>query len=113
MRPLPVLRSQRDFRRLFRQGTRYRARLLTAVVGSSEQARGLRVATVCSKRVGGAVVRNRVRRRLREALRQAAWVEGADVYVAVIAHPVAAEASYQELRTELVRVLGRAGLVVS
>jgi len=55
---------------------------------------------ITSKRVGGAVVRNRVRRRLRELVRhtRAHFLPGC--LIVVIAKPAAAAASFEELREE-------------
>jgi len=54
-----------------------------------------RVGVVAGRRVGGAVVRNRVKRRLREALARAELRDGTD-YV-VVAFPGAATATYEEI----------------
>jgi ribonuclease P protein component len=62
-----------------------------------------------SKRVGKAVVRNKVRRRLREALRSLPVREGFDLVITV--RPESAQASYQELRAELTLLLRRARLL--
>ena len=68
-----------------------------------------RYAYAVSKRVGKAVVRNKVRRRLREALRSLPVREGFDIVVTV--RPEAASAAYQELRAELALLLRRARLL--
>lgn len=75
---------------------------------------GLRVGIVVSRKVGNAVVRNRVRRRLREGLR-ALLAERADrsdggpagVDLVIIARPEAARADYAALRSSLDRSLQR------
>ena len=67
-----------------------------------------RVGITVSGRVGNAVVRNRVRRRLREALavRIAALPASADAVV--VARPASARASWSELSAALDSVLARA-----
>lgn len=63
------------------------------------------VGFVVSKAVGGAVVRNRVKRRLRHAVRERLHeVPGGSILV-VRANPAAARASYGELDRELARCL--------
>lgn len=62
-----------------------------------------------SKRVGKAVIRNRVKRRLREAVQSLAPSPGSDVVV--IARNAAAEADYHELRACLRLLMGRARLL--
>lgn len=60
-----------------------------------------------SKKVGKAVVRNRVKRRLREILRhEKAWFAGRELVV--IAQPGAGEVSLDALREDLQRALERA-----
>lgn len=61
------------------------------------------------RRVGNAVTRNRLRRRLREALRSLPLREGFDVVV--VARPEAAPASFHALRSELTLLLRRAHLL--
>ncbi len=74
---------------------------------------------VVSGKVGNAVVRNRVRRRLRAALtgllaegvrRDACRAGKASFDMVVIARPSAAGAGFWELRSTLERALARAGL---
>jgi ribonuclease P protein component len=64
-----------------------------------------------SRRLGGAVVRNRVRRRLREALRVMApsFQPGWDVLI--IARPALVEADHDALVGALRRLLGRSGVI--
>jgi len=76
------------------QGKFLRVGVLISVEGQA------RVGLITSKRVGGAVIRNRVRRRLREIFR-ACLPEIADGrWVVIVAKPPAAEASFEELRGE-------------
>jgi ribonuclease P protein component len=110
LRPLARLQRARDFQRLFREGRRYRGRLLTLVVRPGAPEEPLRAAPICSKKVGGAVVRNRIKRRFREILRLAPWQSGTVADLAVIAHPPAAEANFAALEAELSVALRRAGL---
>jgi ribonuclease P protein component len=66
---------------------------------------------VIAKRVGNAVVRNRVRRRLREILRSLPVSEGFDVVIT--ARPEATNASFSDLRTELTLLLKRSRLLTA
>lgn len=68
-----------------------------------------RYAYAVSKRVGIAVVRNKVRRRLRELLRSLPIPEGYDVVISV--RPEAATATYQALEKELTLLLTRSRLL--
>lgn len=70
-----------------------------------------RTGLIASKRVGMAVDRNRVRRRLRELMRLSLplWTPG--VWVVAIARRAAVEATFDELRAEWLRLAGRAGIL--
>jgi len=61
---------------------------------------GTRFGLVTSRRVGGAVIRNRVRRRLREICRLHRRMLAPGWLVVVVAKSAAAEASFAELREE-------------
>ncbi len=61
-----------------------------------------------SKRVGGAVRRNAVKRRLREAVRKLAPPESS-VDLVLIARPEIAEANYHRIEAAVTDVLARAG----
>lgn len=65
-----------------------------------------RFAVVAGKRVGTAVVRNRVRRRLREIARQLPIRPGVDLVFG--ARPAAATATFGELTTAVIDLLRRA-----
>jgi ribonuclease P protein component len=60
------------------------------------------------RRVGGAVVRNRVRRRLRSAIRAHAAELAPGWDVLLVARPPSADADYVALEAALLRVLGAA-----
>ena len=62
------------------------------------------------RRVGKAVVRNRVKRRLREILRLTPLAAGRDIVI--IARARTAEVDYAGLETAVKNLLGRAGLLV-
>ncbi len=58
-----------DFERAYKQGKRHFAPHLTAFYRRREEGHTLRIGFTVSKLLGGAVQRNRMRRRLREAVR--------------------------------------------
>jgi ribonuclease P protein component len=80
-----------------------------AVRSISNEQELTRYAFAISKRVGKAVTRNRVRRRLREILRSLAVHEGFDIVLTL--RPEASMATFAELRIELELLLRRAKLL--
>jgi ribonuclease P protein component len=110
------LTSSESFRRGVRDGKRAGSRTLVVhldpvldpgerdVVGSDAPCR---VGFVVSRAVGGAVTRNRVRRRLRHLVRDRLAELPSGGILVVRALPAAASAGYDELRDDLARCLGR------
>jgi ribonuclease P protein component len=58
-----------DFERVYKQGRRHFAAHMTVFYLAREQGEGLRIGLTVGKVLGGAVERNRMKRRLREAVR--------------------------------------------
>jgi ribonuclease P protein component len=102
------LRSPADFRRVRAVAARGWSHPLLVLYVVGNELGSTRVGITVSGRVGKAVVRNRVRRRLREALgaRFDRLPTSADVVVA--ARPASAGASWAELCAALDTVLARA-----
>jgi len=103
------LTDAETFRRTSRTGRRSSSRTLVAHLAPLERAgtTDARVGFVVSKAVGNAVVRNRVKRRLRHLVRERlALLPGSSALV-VRALPAAGAASASELATDLDRCLVR------
>jgi ribonuclease P protein component len=100
-----------EFVRVKSEGTAHRGRTLVLGVLAQEEEKLFRAGFVTSKRIGGAVVRNRVRRRLRDVVRtqQGRLREG--FWFVVIARPAAARASYDALKDEWLRLAERASIL--
>jgi ribonuclease P protein component len=100
---LDMLRSKRDFAAL--QGaSRSRAHPLLILRFRRNELGRDRFGISTGKRLGSAVVRNRVRRRIRETLRgMDGTTDGWDVLV--VARPASATATYTELRDALQRLM--------
>lgn len=93
--PWHSIRRQSDFSRLREAGRRHRQGPITVTFCSGDQRA---VAMAIPKRVGNAVVRNRVRRRIRAILATTDAVPG--MYLVSVA-PEAATMTYQELQAVL------------
>jgi ribonuclease P protein component len=107
------LRSAADFQRVRERSPRvWPHRLLVLHVAPNDLGRA-RVGITVSGRVGKAVVRNRIRRRLREALRARLGSLTAGYDVLIVARPASATASWFELGAALDTVLQRASATVA
>ena len=105
------LRKTKDFAAARREGRSWADRMLVLVARRNESADS-RFGFSVSKRVGNAVVRNRVKRRLREAARVELLphIESGWDFV-VIARRDAAGADYHRLNRSLTRLFRRAKLL--
>jgi ribonuclease P protein component len=103
---VPVLHRRSEFLRVQQNGKRFRARCLLLLVIPGEA--GTRLGLTISRRVGNAVTRNRVRRRLREIVRTRPQLllDGWDHVLVVF--PEAAHNDFTGLRGELTCLLERA-----
>jgi ribonuclease P protein component len=98
------LRRRREFLAVQSAGTKVNTRHFVALVSRGDAGAGGRVGLTVSKRVGVAVVRNRIKRLVREWLRTHSWVpDGLDVVI--IAKDSAARASgLREVGTDLTKL---------
>ena len=102
------LRHSPDYQRCYRQGYRRHGRFFVVFV-MPNQLDGPRLGMTVSRKVGGAVTRNRVRRRIREIYRR--WKgrpELASLDLVVHAKPPAGQADFAGLERELEAHLRRA-----
>ncbi|MFQ5896268.1 MAG: ribonuclease P protein component [Nitrospinota bacterium] len=99
---LEPLKGRRDFDGLFREGRRIHGPLFTliALAGGGTP---LRVGFSAPRALGGAVRRNRARRRLREALRRRGGPTGLGGRVVFLARESLLEARRQEIEAALDR----------
>ena len=95
-----------DFERVYREGRRHFAAHMTVFYVDAARRKehaGLRVGLAVGKALGGAVERNRLKRRLREALRLKGW--SVEVSADVVIHPKRSlgKADFQKLQQEVGR----------
>ncbi len=103
------MRRAQEFQRTVRRGHRVAGRLLIVHVARDAAAgRAVKVGFIVSKAVGGAVVRNTVRRRLRHLMRERLARLPDGTAVVVRARPGAAGARRETLAAELDNALDRA-----
>ena len=103
------LRRRREFLAVQSTGTKVNTRHFVALVSrGTETGTGVgRVGLTVAKRVGGAVVRNRVKRLVREWLRRNGWVAGGRDVVIIAKHSAADLDGYGAVAADLARIRGQ------
>lgn len=99
--------SADDYRVVVRRGAKVATPHTVSYVRSRVADSDARFGFIVSKKVGTAVRRNRVRRRLKALSREALLAGARDVDVVVRALPGAAEATWPQLRSEVLTALAR------
>ncbi|MFN2540549.1 MAG: ribonuclease P protein component [Chthoniobacterales bacterium] len=107
------LKRASEFERVRQQGRSERGKTLVLGVLSEGGTGDFRAGFITSRRIGRAVVRNRVRRRLREIVRRNQHEIGAGVWVVTIARAAAAHATYRQLEDEWLRLAKRASILAA
>jgi ribonuclease P protein component len=98
---LARLRTQRQFQRVYRGGTRAAGRLLTVVGLRNKTGHGARVGLSVSKDHGAAVRRNKIKRLLRESFRLERAGLPKDLDLVLIPRPGTGKLALTDLRAEL------------
>ncbi len=102
------LRRRPEFLLVYAAGRKVSGRL-AVVFARPAPGNRTRLGVTVTRKAGSAVVRNRLRRRVREVFRRsAAVIAGSPVDLVVTLSPRAAEAPFSELRGELERLFARA-----
>ncbi len=100
-----------DFQLVRRKGIAFRGKLMTLGVLAGQKQ--IRVGFITSKRVGGAVLRNRTRRRLREIFRHHRHEIVGGSWIVTIASAKAARASYRSLEDDWLHLAERASILAT
>ena len=103
-----MLRRSSDFRTVLDEGRRLTGKRIVLYVRPRDQ--GIQVGFVTGRGLGGAVQRNGIRRRLREAWRAVSPLLRDGLDIVVVARPQAAGAKTAELRGEMEALLASEGV---
>ena len=93
------------------QGSAERGSYLVLGALKVKDEKSFRAGFVTPKHIGSAVVRNRVRRRLRDIVRTAQARLRPGVWLVVVARPYAAKATHEQLKDEWLRLAERASIL--
>ena len=102
------IRKKKDFLVLYKKGHRYKSRYFSLIYSTSALPFS-RVGVVASRKVGGAVIRNKAKRRMRDLFRRNRDLLGTPVDVLIVAMPDMASATWAELREEFLRGVREVG----
>jgi ribonuclease P protein component len=97
-----------DFARVRDEGQVHRGSLLVLAVRAAPESAVFRAGFITAKQIGNAVLRNRVRRRLREIVRKRQNQIKRGFWLVTIARGGAAKATYRALEDEWLRLAKRA-----
>jgi ribonuclease P protein component len=100
-----------EFARVKGQGTTERGRYLVLGAANVKEEKAIRAGFVTPKHIGTAVVRNRVRRRLRDIVRTQQSRLRPGIWIVVVARPYAAKATHPQLKDEWLRLAERASIL--
>jgi ribonuclease P protein component len=105
------LTDTRSFGQVFRYGKGVSDALLVLKARRLPDSQEIRAGVSVSKKIGKAHVRNRLKRRIREALRSFMGRIRPGIHLVVVVKPDAREADFHALRAGLGRLLERAKLL--
>ena len=100
-----------EFKLVKQAGKSWTGRHLVLGVLTQPEATRARVGIVTTRKVGMAVVRNRIRRRIREVFRLHQFDLISGVWLVTIARPSAATASFRDLERDWLRLAERASIL--
>lgn len=105
MRTFASLRRRGDFARVRSRGRRRAGIFFIAFVDTGRDPRSSRIGLSIAKDVGGAVIRNRVRRRLKAVLDGTTFGQVPLVDCVLIARPAAGTGTFADIAAEVSRLL--------
>ncbi|MBD5560984.1 MAG: ribonuclease P protein component [Clostridia bacterium] len=107
---LVTLKRNKEFNYVYKRGKAVARRDFTLVYVKSRYG-GLRTGFAVSRKVGNSVTRNRVRRRLKEALRMLLPEVRGSYSAIFVARPQIAEAEFADLVSQMRTALRKAGIM--
>jgi ribonuclease P protein component len=107
------LAHNRDFARIRQQGERLAQGCLIANWNKLPVGASPKLGVVTSRKIGGAVVRSRARRLLRESFRRHQHEFAQPVELVLVARPAIAGRGFAEVEKDFLTALNRAGLLLT
>ena len=107
---ITTLKKNKEFNFVYRRGNPRTATHLVCVAAKSRYG-GVRAGFSVSKKIGKSVVRNKIRRRLKEAAREILPRTSGNYCVVFIARTSIENAAYKQIREEMQMLLKKQGLL--
>jgi ribonuclease P protein component len=106
------LTRNEDFQKIYRLGKSAANHQFVVYFRPNQTLEKFRLGISVSKKVGNAVVRNRLRRKIKEIIRLSENQIKPEIELIIIARKPAVEMEYAELRRSVFHVLNRAGILI-
>lgn len=107
-----TLKNQREFERVFKKG-RASSHPDLVVLGHKRRPFGPRVGFCISRKTGKAVVRNKLRRRLKEIMREFEGRLDPQWDLVIVSKPSSASLTYSHLKKRVTKLLQKLGVLAS
>ncbi|MEW5900303.1 MAG: ribonuclease P protein component [Acidobacteriota bacterium] len=104
--PSERIRKKKEFLYLYKKGHRYKSKYFSLIYLSNSLAHS-RVGVVASRKIGGAVARNRAKRWMRELYRRNKVLLTTPVDLILVALPAINEATWAELKECYIQTVGK------
>lgn len=104
------LKKKEEFKKVFEKGQTVKNKYLVLYLLNKVENREIRIAIAVSKKIGNAVVRNKIKRRLREAIKNHIKYMDKKYDIIFVVRYKIKEASYQEIEKNILALIKRAGL---
>ena len=104
------LKKRYQFNYVYKSGEHFSGEHMVLYVVSSKT-KNIKVGLAVTKKIGHAVVRNRVRRKLREIIKKQVPTLKQNYNIIVVARENISEASFDKLSTEFLKLLKKANLI--
>lgn len=105
------LRKREDFNKVYRYGKSFANSQFVVYWRKQPQAGSFRMGVSASSKLGGAVVRNRLRRMVKEIVRHHAEQVATDLDLILIVRKPAVNMAYKQMEGSILHVLRKAGLL--
>lgn len=105
------IKSEKDFQFVFKRGKSFANRQIVVYVVSKANQTDFRIGLSVSKKIGNAVVRNRIKRYLRQSFFEIGPLLVGDMDIVIIARSQLSEFSFFQVKNSLIHVLKRASLI--